>query len=234
MFAPTSLAHSFTTLRQWSVDPVGEFVDHSYLIKVCGVTSVDDADLVVQCGATALGVILAKSPRQVGLDVAGEILASVTNRVARVAVLGNVDADDVRRVLRSLDLDAVQIHGGLRPGVAQVVAAQSVALIEALSIDDLDARSDVSDAYLIDGPRPGSGETHSWREVTERTWTKPLIVAGGLSADNIAAVLDEVRPWGCDVATGSESAPGVKDRTRVESFVRVARQYFDSREESRG
>jgi phosphoribosylanthranilate isomerase len=213
---------------------VGEFVGHPYVIKVCGVTSVGDADLVVQCGATALGVILAQSPRQVGLEAAAEILASVDKRVARVAVLRDVDADDVRHVLRSLDLDAVQIHGGLRPSVAQVVASHSVALVEALSIDDLDARSDASDVYLIDGPRPGSGETHGWRGVTERTWNKPLIVAGGLSADNLAGVLDEVGPWGCDVATGSESSPGVKDRARVESFVRVARQYFDRREESRG
>lgn len=213
---------------------MGEFVDDPFVIKICGVTSVDDADLVVQSGATALGVNLAQSPRHVSLDVAADILARVQTRVTRIAVMSHVDADDVRRVLDSLNLDAIQIHGGVTPGVVQVLAERSVALIEALSIDELDARSDAAVAYLIDGPRPGSGETHSWREVTQRSWDRPLIVAGGLSADNLAAVLDEVGPWGCDVATGSESSPGVKDRARVESFVQVARQYFDSREESRG
>ncbi len=222
------------TSRVWNVTRVARFVDANYLIKVCAVTSPSDADLVATAGATALGIIVTESPRRVSLERAREISAEVAGRISRVAVVRHVDAEDVRRVLDTVDVDALQVHGGLRRGVAEVAGDHDVALIEALSIESLDVRSTHADAYLIDGPQPGSGRTHSWREVLARSWDRPLIVAGGLTADNVVSVLNEVGPWGCDVATGSETSPGIKDPARVQSFVLAARQYFEDREESRG
>jgi len=213
---------------------VSKFTEATYLIKVCAVTSLADAEVVANARATALGVILADSPRRVSVEHAKRIFDAVTGRLARVAVVRDVDAAEVSRILDALECDALQVHGGVRAGVATALRERDVALVEALRVDDLDARSTQADAYLIDGPRPGSGETHSWREVVSRTWDRPLIVAGGLRAENVASVLEAVNPWGCDVATGSESSPGVKDPSRVASFVDVARQYFENREERRG
>ena len=197
-------------------------------------TTVADAKLVADAGADALGVILADSPRRVTLETAAEICTSVRGRLARVGVFRHVTYDEVARCLDALDLDALQIHGGLPEGVATLARARGLALIEALSVTDLDAASGVGDAYLIDGARPGSGIAHDWGDVARRGWDRPIIVAGGLTAETVAGVLATVDAWGCDVASGSESSPGVKDRARVESFVRNARQYFDDREEHRG
>lgn len=204
------------------------------MIKVCAVTTVADAELVASAGADALGVILADSPRRVTLATAAEICSSVHGRLARVGVFRHATYDDVARALDVLDLDALQIHGGLPEGVAALARARGLALIEALSVDDLDAASGAGDAYLIDGARPGSGLAHDWGDVARRSWDRPVIVAGGLTAETVADVLATVGAWGCDVASGSESSPGVKDRARVESFVRNARQYFEEREENRG
>jgi phosphoribosylanthranilate isomerase len=213
---------------------VADLLSLPHLIKVCAVTTVPDAQLVASAGADALGVILAASPRRVALETAAEISRSVEGRLARVAVFRHATFDDVARAIDSVELDAVQIHGGLPDGVGSLVRERKLTLIEALSVDDLDAASGSGDAYLIDGPHPGSGEAHDWRDVAKRAWDRPLIVAGGLTAESVADVLAVVGAWGCDVASGSESSPGVKDRARVESFVRSARQYFESREEHRG
>ena len=204
------------------------------MIKVCAVTTVADAQLVADAGADALGVILSDSPRRVTLESAAEICTSVRDRLARVGVFRHVTYAEVARCLDAVDLDALQIHGGLPDGVAALARARGLALIEALSVTDLDAASGVGDAYLIDGARPGSGLAHDWSDVARRSWNRPIIVAGGLTAESVAAVLATVDAWGCDVASGSESSPGVKDRERVESFVRNARRYFDDREEHRG
>ena len=205
-----------------------------YLIKVCAVTSVHDAQLVADAGASALGVIFAASPRRVSLETASEVCLSVSGRLGRVGVFRHTRYEDVARAVEAVELDAVQIHGGVPEGVATLARDRGLALIEALSVGDLDAASGEAGAYLVDGPHPGSGETHDWSEVAARTWDRPLIVAGGLTGESVAGVLARVSAWGCDIASGSESAPGVKDRERVESFVRNARAYFDSREEQRG
>ena len=212
---------------------MASFTHERFVIKVCGVTSRDDAELVVSAGATALGLIVTDSPRRVSVERAADIATALRGRIARVVVMRDVNVEDVRRVLDVVDVDAIQVHGGLRRGVADAVRDHDVALVEALTIDNLDARSTHADVYLLDGPRPGSGETHGWHEVTSRAWDRPVIVAGGLTSHNVADVLREVRPWGCDVATGSESSPGIKDRAKVESFVHVAREYFESREDVR-
>lgn len=210
-----------------------ELTGYSYLIKVCAVTTVADADVVADAGANALGVILADSPRRVTLNTAADICRSVEGRLARVGVFRHSVYDEIARAVDALELDALQVHGAMPDGVASLARDRSLTLIEALSVDDLDAASGSGDVYLVDGFRPGSGEAHDWRAVTSRPWDRPLIVAGGLTVDTVADVVATVGAWGCDVASGTESSPGVKDRTKVESFVRRARQYFEDREEHR-
>ena len=213
---------------------VADLLAAPYLIKVCAVTSVHDAELVADAGASALGVILAASPRRVSLETASEVCRSVAGRLARVGVFRDTRYVEVERAVDELELDALQIHGGLPDGVASLARDRGLVLIEALSVGDLDAAEGSGDAYLVDGPRPGSGETHDWRVVASHAWDRPLIVAGGLTGETVASVLASVPAWGCDVASGSESSPGVKDRQRVETFVRNAREYFENKEENRG
>ncbi|MHB8826068.1 MAG: phosphoribosylanthranilate isomerase [Acidimicrobiales bacterium] len=211
-----------------------EFPGSGHFIKVCAVTTVSDATLVADAGADALGVILADSPRRVTLETAGAICAAVRGALVRVGVFRRATYDDVARALDAVELDALQVHGQLAEGVATLARERGLTLIEVLSVDELDTASGVGDAYLIDGPRPGSGVAHDWSAVTRRHWDRPIIVAGGLRADTVAEVLARVGAWGCDVASGSESSPGVKDREKVESFVRNALRYFEGGEEHHG
>ncbi len=211
-----------------------EFSGSSHFIKVCAVTTVFDAELVADAGADALGVILADSPRRVTLETAGAISEAVRGTLVRVGVFRRAAYDDVVRALDAVELDALQIHGQLAEGVSSLARERGLTLIEALSVDELDTASGAGDAYLIDGPRPGSGVAHDWNAVMSRGWDRPIIVAGGLRADTVAEVLARVGAWGCDVASGSESSPGVKDREKVESFVRNALRYFEGRKEHHG
>ena len=211
-----------------------ELGDRHHFIKVCAVTTVADAQLVADAGADALGVILADSPRRVTREAAAAICSSVRGRLVRVGVFRDATYGEVAGALDAIELDALQIHGGWPDGVVALARERDLALIEALSVGELDAASGDGDVYLIDGVRPGSGELHDWSDVVARTWDRPVIVAGGLTAETVAEVLATVGAWGCDVASGSESSPGVKDRKRVESFVRNARGYFEDREENRG
>ena len=213
---------------------MANLIGYRHFIKVCAVTTVADAELVADAGADALGVILADSPRRVTLERAAAICASVEGRLVRVGVFRHVTYDEAARALEALELDALQVHGEMSDGVASLARERGLALIEALSVDDLDAATGAGDAYLIDGARPGSGVAHDWDDVARRDWDRPIIVAGGLTGDSVADVLAKVGAWGCDVASGSESSPGVKDRSKVEAFVRNARQYFLEREEHRG
>jgi len=87
------------------------------------------------------------------------------------------------------------------------------------------------DAVLVDGPTPGSGAAHSWDDLANRSFGVPVIVAGGLDATNVARVIETTGAWGVDVATGVESAPGVKDRELVMNFVGAAQRHYAQREE---
>lgn len=206
------------------------------LVKICGVTSRDDAEVVVRSGANALGIILAHSPRQVTVEAAREISSSVQGSILRVGVFRHNIAEFVCRALDAIEFDAVQVHGELSAELLSELRSRDLGIIKALSVGsrelgDFDDR-DV-DAILVDGPTPGSGVTHAWDELSRRVFERPVIVAGGLNPVNVAHVLQVTGAWGVDVASGVESAPGVKDASLVRDFVDNALAYFQQREESR-
>ena len=206
-----------------------DLVERPWLIKICGVTTLGDADLVVEAGADALGVLLTASPRRVSRERAGEIVHHVRGRLVRVGVVrgdDDVDVDD-------LELDALQVHGPLSEELASSCRERGLAVVKALSIGSAEfaAFDDAHvSAILVDGARPGSGEEHGWSALGERSFRQPVIAAGGLRADNVAAVVSAWPVWGVDVASGVESSPGVKDPRRVADFVRAARAAFEARE----
>ncbi len=210
-----------------------DLTTYAHLVKVCGVTSVDDAALVLDAGADALGVVLATSPREVDVERAAAITAFVGDRAVRVGVFRGRDDDAIRRVVDVVTLDAVQLHDPVSTDLSVELRERGLTVIAAMAIDSLahdDVNEDRVDALLVDGPSPGSGRTHSWSPLRDRRFRRPLIVAGGLSGANVADVLARTHAWGVDAASGTESSPGRKDARAVRDFVDAAHRWFEREE----
>jgi phosphoribosylanthranilate isomerase len=198
-------------------------------VKICGVTSPGDADVVARAGASALGVILTSSTRRVDVATARSITARVQGRVVTVAVVDSADRSSLDALMSGVGASVVQVHGELSRALADDLRTRDLAIVKSLSIGTREFQEfDETnvDAVLIDGPVPGSGSAHSFHELRARAFTRPVIAAGGLTPMSVGAVIDAYRVWGVDVASGVESAPGVKDPQRVGEFVDAARRAF--------
>lgn len=206
-------------------------------IKICGVTLADDAARVSAAGADFVGLnFWPKSKRYVELARA-RMLADAVRAAGPARVVGVfVDAtvEDVTLVHARVDLDVVQLHGGeSSETIAAIVRATNRPAWKAIAMrtpTDVDALATWPlDAVLLDTPTPGkggSGETFDWslaREARRRNPARQLVLAGGLSPENVARAIGEVSPWGVDVASGVESAPGVKDAGKLAAFVAAVR-----------
>ena len=195
-------------------------------IKICGVTSLLDARLVVESGADALGLIYASSVRQVMADVASGIVEVYGDQLWCVGVFRNQEDHEVIRVVERDGLSVVQLHDPASEMLLDALADRGVAVIRALNVHrpalhDLERRQCV--AVILDGAQPGSGVSNDWDVVKTFEVDLPVIVAGGLTPENVAAVVADVRPWGVDVASGVELRHGVKEPAKVASFVSRAR-----------
>jgi phosphoribosylanthranilate isomerase len=216
---------------------VGELASLTSFVKICGVTSSLDAQLVADAGADAVGLIFADSSRRLGPERGSEVAASVDGRLIRVGVFRDQDATVVTRTLDHVALDAVQVHGPLDPVLCRELRARGVPIIRAVSAGSIDPGAyddDDADAVLVDGAVPGSGVAHPWPVLASRLWSRPMIVAGGLRPETVVDVLERTGAWGCDVATGVEERPGVKSPVLVAQFVSRARRHFATRGEPRG
>ena len=203
-----------------------------FFVKVCGVTTIGDANAAIEAGANAIGLILAASPRQLSVERALAIAEATRGRTCRTLVFRDVADDFVLDALEQIDAEAVQLHGVLSDELLRRLRETTVVVIKALSIGSdefFDFREDGVDAVLIDGAAPGSGESHSWDQLSERTFSVPVIAAGGLDGSNVADVIAVTRVWGVDSASGVESSPGVKDRAKLTYFIDSARRAFQER-----
>lgn len=201
-------------------------------IKICGVMTVGDARVVTDSGADMLGVVLAPSVRRVEPERARAIFESVEGRVTRVAVFRDQSPSEIRATLATLAVEAVQVHGPLDDALRDELRARGTLVIKALHADDVglaDFVDEMVDAVLIDGPRPGTGAVHGFDILDQRSFSVPVIVAGGLDAHNVAAVVAATGARGVDCASGVESAPGVKDPVRVAAFVAASRAALATR-----
>jgi phosphoribosylanthranilate isomerase len=206
----------------------------SGFVKICGVTSLDDAKFVVSAGATALGLILATSSRQLTLDQARIIADATKGDLLRVTVFRHNDDDFILEHVDALRPDGVQVHGTLSAALLTALRDRSVLIVKALSVDETEFATfeDTSvDAILIDGPQPGSGTTYSREHLERREFSVPVIAAGGLTPRNVAALISASGVSGVDTSSGVESAPGVKDHDLVKSFIDTARAAFTSRKD---
>jgi phosphoribosylanthranilate isomerase len=191
--------------------------------KVCGITRPDDADLAAEVGAWAIGFILwPGSKRHVEPGVAAGIAQAVRRRVQLVGVFVNPTLDEVAYAADAIGLTHVQLHGDEGPSFCAAAGQRTGArVVKALRVrsraDIVDAERFHTDLHLLDSP--GNGQTWDWRLAAERRHTAPpLVVAGGLTPDNVGEAIATAHPWAVDVASGVESKPGVKDALKLRAF----------------
>ncbi len=195
-------------------------------VKLCGITSPEDAQLCLEHGPWALGLIfVAQSPRRVKLGVAAEIAGAVRRQTQVVGVFQNATLDHVTRTAEQVGLSIVQLHGDEGPSFCVEVARRTGAkVMKAARVRSREKvvglRAFAVDFHLLDGP--GGGEPFEWRLARERRSDVPLVVAGGLTPENVGEAIAATRPFAVDVATGTEARPGVKDPEKVAAFVRAA------------
>ncbi|MGY6500156.1 MAG: phosphoribosylanthranilate isomerase [Acidimicrobiales bacterium] len=195
-------------------------------VKICGITNEDDALLAVAMGADAVGFIFAPSPRQVAAGHVRDIVKRLPPEILTVGVFRDEAPQRVVDIAQTAGLAAVQLHGHETPDEAAWVKARVGVLIqvfpaggEALSrADDWGA-----DVIMIDSPTPGSGQVFDWSLAEGAPSGRRILLAGGLTPDNVADAIATVRPWGVDVASGVESEPGRKDPRKVRAFVANAK-----------
>jgi phosphoribosylanthranilate isomerase len=187
-------------------------------IKICGVRDAQALEACVMAGADAVGVVLVPSAREVTDEVARELSELSAGRVQTVAVFRKLNAANLARA-RGLGFDIAQgvvDMSGPVPGDVLPVEIDSPDLAGKL-------RRWGTRRVLVDGPRFGSGEPADWERIAQVARTGPVVLAGGLSPENVAEALARVQPAGIDVSSGTESAPGTKDPQRIHDFVMNAR-----------
>ena len=211
-------------------------------VKICGITRPQDARAAAEAGADAIGLVFAASPRRVTPTVAARIVEALPPWVAPVGVFVDETPAVIRAVAAEAGLAAVQLHGDESPE-----AAADLGRLKVIKAMPAAAQSDVEaalrwreraqrlgrapDAYMVDarvagGPRGGTGRAADWllaaRMIAEGFW--PLILAGGLDPDNVAAAIAAVRPWGVDASSGLEIEPGLKSPEKIAAFVEAVRR----------
>jgi phosphoribosylanthranilate isomerase len=191
-------------------------------LKVCGITRPEDAELAVEVGAWAIGFILwPGSRRYVEPAMAAGIARSVRRRTELVGVFVNPTLDEVAHAADLMGLTHLQLHGDEGPSFCTAAAQRTgCRVIKALRVrsraDIADAKRFHTDLHLLDSP--GNGRTWDWGLAAERRTKVPLIVAGGLTPENVGEAIAQAHPWAVDVASGVEAEPGVKDPAKVRAF----------------
>lgn len=210
-------------------------------VKICGITRAEDAELAINLGASALGFnFYPPSPRYIAPEAAWEIIGRVPPLVMTVGIFA--DESDIERVLSvasEAGVSAIQLHGGpLTPGPSPIGRGgtakrwvRGYPLIRAVTVDDAfepeSLRNIDANAVLLDAPHPllkgGTGRTIDWAKAREATRYARVILAGGLTPENVGEAIRQVRPFAVDVASGVESSSGVKDESKLRAFFTAVR-----------
>jgi phosphoribosylanthranilate isomerase len=195
-------------------------------VKICGITSEDDALFAVAMGADAVGFVFAPSPRQVAAQQVYDITRRLPPEILTVGVFRDEHPDRVIDVVNRAGLKAAQLHGHESPSNVAAVAAQVRWVIKGVVAGSTDARrvnEYATDLVLVDSPSPGSGKVFDWSMLEDVPEGPRLIIAGGLTPDNVGQAVRIAKPWGVDVASGVEKTPGRKDPRLVKAFIERAR-----------
>ena len=199
-------------------------------VKICGITSLEDALVAVEAGADALGfVFFEKSPRHVDPVQAARIIAQLPPFVQVVGLFVNAALDFVNATADSCGLDLVQLHGDESPSYCQLVRRRVMKAFRVQGMESLAAMSDYSVAgLLLDAYSPdsygGTGACFDWGCAVAAKERGTVILAGGLTPENVASAVARVAPYGVDVSSGVESSPGRKDPEKVRRFISEAKK----------
>ena len=199
-------------------------------MKICGITSTEDALAAVDAGADALGFMFYEpSPRYLSVEKAADIILDLPEQVARVGVFVDADAKTVRQTIETAGLDTLQFHGNESPRYCSQFEQRT---IKAFRVKDRTTLAELpdydTDAWLLDsyvkGVPGGTGEKFNWELAVEaKRLGKPILLAGGLTPDNAADAVGQVSPFGLDVSGGVEASPGVKDAAKMAGFITNAK-----------
>lgn len=202
----------------------------SVKVKICGITNVEDAQAAVAAGADLLGFVFYDgSPRHVTVQQAAAIAHTVSPFVVRVGLFVNAPAELVSEAMSACGLQLLQFHGDETPEYCCQFGAMSM---KALRVKDAEAIRSLpeypTDAWLLDafvpGQLGGTGHSFNWDLAIEAVKLgKPVFLAGGLTPENVAEAVRKVQPYGVDVSSGVESAPGKKDHAKVRAFIQAAK-----------
>jgi phosphoribosylanthranilate isomerase len=195
------------------------------MVKICGITNLDDARAAAAHGATAVGFnFYPKSPRYIAPERAAEIAAALPPPVWKAGVFVNESPERVAEIARRAGLDILQLHGTENPSEFQFGLRVWKAFRVGAAFDPGPAASLPVEALLLDGPAGalygGSGQTFDWSRAAGLA--PKIVVAGGLDASNVRLAIQTARPWGVDACSKIEASPGIKDHRRMVAFLEAA------------
>ena len=196
--------------------------------KICGITRIEDALIAAEAGADAIGLVFyAKSPRAVSIQQARDIVAALPAFVTTVGLFVNASREELNDVLAGVALDLLQFHGDESPAECESYQRPYIKALRVKPGDDIaqlaapyaKARGILLDTY-VPGVPGGTGAAFDWSLVPSGL-LQPLILAGGLSAANVQAAIEQVRPSAVDVSGGVEAGKGIKDAAKIRAFMQA-------------
>jgi phosphoribosylanthranilate isomerase len=208
-------------------------------VKICGTTNLDDALLAVNAGADAVGFVFGESKRRVTPEQVAAITRELPGKIEKIGVIVNESPQRVTEIVRTAGLTGIQLQGDESPELTRDLQRLNLRLLvktvqASTGVGTLASRIEqygpIVDAILLDSGSPaergGTGKRFAWKEAAAQIAgiSLPVIVAGGLSPDNVEEAIMILRPWGVDVVTGVECEPGKKDREKVVAFIKAARR----------
>ncbi|MEK8080866.1 phosphoribosylanthranilate isomerase [Pseudomonas sp. XK-1] len=198
--------------------------------KICGITRIEDALSAAEAGADAIGLVFyAKSPRAVSVQQARAIIAALPPFVTTVGLFVDASRQELDEILAAVPLDLLQFHGDESPAFCEALQRPYIKALRVKPGDDLAAQvaaygqaSGVLLDTYVPGIPGGTGEAFDWSLVPQGL-NKPIILAGGLVAENVAAAIRQVRPYAVDVSGGVEAGKGIKDAEKIRAFMRAVK-----------
>lgn len=197
-------------------------------VKICGITRPEDARAAAAAGATVIGIVFwPGSPRAVDSETARRIVAALPAGVPAIGVFVNQPVDEINAAIETAGLFGVQLHGDepveaiarIRRPVVRAMSLDDAAMIDALP-PEVTVLLDAADPVK----RGGTGQTIDWAAARAIARRRPIVLAGGLTPENVEHAIEAVRPYAVDVSSGVEASPGIKDRARLAAFIGAVRR----------
>jgi len=211
-------------------------------VKICGLSTPDTLATAIESGARFVGFVFYEpSPRNVSFDTAWNLARAVPTGVRSVGLFVNPTDEELERILAGVQLDIIQLHGDESPGrIAEIKSRYHQPVIKAIRVankedlENIDGFEAAADWLLFDAKPEGAdlpggtGESFDWNILSNRDFKKPWMLSGGLDADNVKDALNLLNPTAVDISSGVESAKGVKDVSKIKSFIEAVKSHDQS------